>query len=476
MTTKTIWPVILSGGSGTRLWPLSRSLYPKQLLPLIDSESMLQATVRRVANSARYHQPILVTNDDHRFIIAEQLRQSGCDTTAIILEPEGRNTAPAIALAARFVQERDPDALLLVMPSDHLIRDEAAFAAAIDSAAAAAEEHDALLTFGIRPDRPETGYGYICCGAPLGAHNDVHQVDRFVEKPDLATAERYLADSNYVWNSGIFLFSASGYLEELAQFEPEMAEAADAAVSGGAWDSLFFRPDKDAFRRSPAKSEDYAVMERTRRAAVVPVDMGWSDVGSWAALWEVSPKDGKGNALHGDILVEDAANCYARTDGPVVALAGVEDLIVVATPDAVLVTCRERSQDVKLIVDQLKTNGRDEHVSHTVVHRPWGTYQTTDQGPRFQTKRIMVKPGEKLSLQKHHHRAEHWIVVQGTARVTRGDEVLDLHENESTFIPIGVTHRLENPGKIPLHIIEVQSGSYLGEDDIVRFEDTYGRG
>ncbi|HEY4545653.1 MAG TPA: mannose-1-phosphate guanylyltransferase/mannose-6-phosphate isomerase [Pedomonas sp.] len=476
MTAKTIWPVILSGGSGTRLWPLSRSLYPKQLLPLVDSSSMLQATISRVKDAGRYHPPVLVANEEHRFIIAEQLRQAGSEATAIILEPEGRNTAPAIALAARFILERDPEALLLVMPSDHLIRDTAAFAVAIDAAVAAAEERRALLTFGIRPDRPETGYGYICCGAPLGAHNDVHQVDRFVEKPDLATAESYLADGNYVWNSGIFLFSAAGYLEELAQFEPEMASAAEDAVSGGAWDSLFFRPEREAFRRSPSNSVDYAVMERTRRAAVVPVDMGWSDVGSWAALWEVSPKDDKGNALTGDILVEGTRNCYARTNGPAIALAGVEDLIVVATPDAVLVTCRERSQDVKLIVDQLKAGGRDEHMVHTVVHRPWGSYQTTDRGDRFQTKRIMVKPGEKLSLQKHHHRAEHWIVVQGTARVTRGDEVVDLHENESTFIPIGVTHRLENPGKIPLHIIEVQSGSYLGEDDIVRFEDTYGRG
>ena len=476
MNGKTIWPVILSGGSGTRLWPLSRSLYPKQLLPLVDSSSMLQATVNRVKDRGRYHSPVLVANEEHRFIIAEQLRQSGCDATAIILEPEGRNTAPAIALAARFILERDPEALMLVMPSDHLIRDTAAFATAIDAAVAAAEERNALLTFGIRPDRPETGYGYICCGAPLGAHNDVHQVDRFVEKPDLATAEGYLADGNYVWNSGIFLFGAANFLEELAQLEPEMAESIEAAVSGGTWDSTFFRPNRDAFCRSPSNSVDYAVMERTRRAAVVPVDMGWSDVGSWAALWEVSPKDAKGNALHGDILIQDASNCYARTNGPAIALAGVEDLIVVATPDAVLVTCRERSQDVKHIVDQLKAGDRHEHMVHTVVHRPWGSYQTTDGGERFQTKRIMVKPGEKLSLQKHHHRAEHWIVVQGTARVTRGDEVIDLHENESTFIPIGVTHRLENPGKIPLHIIEVQSGSYLGEDDIVRFEDTYGRG
>ncbi|MGK2284941.1 mannose-1-phosphate guanylyltransferase/mannose-6-phosphate isomerase [Pedomonas sp. V897] len=475
-TDKTIWPVILSGGSGTRLWPLSRSLYPKQLLPLVDSRTMLQATVRRVMDGARYRAPLLVANEEHRFIIAEQLRQCGCAPEAIILEPEGRNTAPAIALAARFALERDPEALLLVMPSDHLIRDEAAFAAAVEAAAVAAGERHALLTFGIRPDRPETGYGYICCGAPLEGHNDVHAVDRFVEKPDLKTAETYVADGNYVWNSGIFLFRAADYLDELATHEPEMAEAAGAAMDKGVWDSLFFRPDKETFRRCPANSVDYAVMERTRRAAVVPVDMGWSDVGSWTALWEVSPKDGNGNAVHGDVLIEEASNCYARTNGPAVALAGVENLIVVATPDAVLVTSRERSQDVKKIVDRLKADGREEHMVHTVVHRPWGTYQTTDRGERFQTKRIVVKPGEKLSLQKHHHRAEHWIVVQGTARVTCGEKVIDLHENESTFIPIGVTHRLENPGKIPLHIIEVQSGSYLGEDDIVRFEDTYGRG
>ncbi|WP_310593353.1 mannose-1-phosphate guanylyltransferase/mannose-6-phosphate isomerase [Pedomonas mirosovicensis] len=448
-TAKTIWPVILSGGSGTRLWPMSRSLYPKQLLPLVDSHSMLQTAVRRVMNGGRYGAPVLVANEEHRFIIAEQLRQTDCQPAAIILEPEGRNTAPAIALAARFVMERDPEALILVMPSDHLIRDEAAFRTAVEAAVAAAEEHRALLTFGIRPDRPETGYGYICCGAPLDGHNDVHSVDRFVEKPNLKTAEDYLASGNYVWNSGIFLFRAADFLEELAEFEPEMAEAAGEAMDKGRWDSLFFRPDRDAFRRCPSNSIDYAVMERTRRAAVVPVDMGWSDVGSWAALWEVSPKDATGNVLHGDVLVEGVSNCYARTDGPVVALTGVEDLIVVATADAVLVTCRERSQDVKMIVDQLKAKDRDEHMIHTVVHRPWGTYQTTDQGDRFQTKRIVVKPGEKLSLQKHHHRAEHWIVVQGTARVTCGEKVFDLHENESTFIPVGMTHRLERSGQDP---------------------------
>lgn len=475
MNGSRIWPIVLSGGSGTRLWPLSRSLYPKQLLPLVDSETMMQATVRRVTDGKRFHPPVLVANEEHRFIIAEQLRQAKCEPKAIILEPEGRNTAPAIALAARLVHEQDPEGILLVMPSDHVIQDTAAFSTAIEAAVAVARSRSALLTFGIRPNRPETGYGYIHCGAPVDGHNDVHLVDRFVEKPDLATAESYLAEGTYVWNSGIFLFKAADFLEDLGEFEPEMASSADAAIANGRWDGIFFRPDKDAFSRSPANSIDYAVMERTRRAAVVPVDMGWSDVGSWTALWEVSPKDPAGNALFGDVLMEDVANCYVRTDGPAVALAGVENLIVVATPDAVLVTCRDRSQDVKAIVDQLKAGDRDEHRVHTVVHRPWGTYQTTDRGDRFQTKRIVVKPGEKLSLQKHHHRAEHWIVVQGTARVTRGEEVIDLHENESTFIPFGMVHRLENPGKIPLHLIEVQSGSYLGEDDIVRFEDSYGR-
>ncbi|MEX6723461.1 mannose-1-phosphate guanylyltransferase/mannose-6-phosphate isomerase [Parapedomonas caeni] len=474
MSVGKIWPVILSGGSGTRLWPLSRSLYPKQLLPLAGDDTMLQATVKRTADAGRFHPPVLVANEDHRFIIAEQLRLAGTEPAAIILEPEGRNTAPAIALAAHFALDLDPEALILVMPSDHVIRDVPAFLAAVAAGASVVAATGDHLTFGITPGHAETGYGYIKCGKADG-ESPVRPVERFVEKPDRATAEAYVADGNYAWNSGIFLLSARTFLDELAGFEPDMAACVARAMTAASRDGAFLRPDKAAFAASPSNSIDYAVMERTSRARVIAVDIGWSDVGSWSALWDIADKDTDGNALNGDVLATGARDCLVRTDGPVVALAGVEDLVVVATPDAVLVTSRAHAQDVKLIVDRLKAEGRGEHVAHTVVHRPWGSYQTTDRGERFQTKRIVVKPGEKLSLQKHHHRAEHWIIVQGTALVTRGDEVIELHENESTFIPMGITHRLENPGKIPLHLIEVQSGSYLGEDDIVRFEDSYGR-
>lgn len=474
MSVGKIWPVILSGGSGTRLWPLSRALYPKQLLPLAGEDTMLQATVKRTADAGRFHPPVLVANEDHRFIIAEQLRLVGTEPRAIILEPEGRNTAPAIALAAHFALDHDPEALILVMPSDHVIRDAPAFLAAVAAGAETVAVTGDHLTFGITPGHAETGYGYIKCGQPQG-QSAVRKVDRFVEKPDRATAEGYVADGNYAWNSGIFLLSARTFLDELSQFEPDIASAVSRAMAGASRDGAFLRPDKAAFAASPSNSIDYAVMERTTRANVIAVDIGWSDVGSWSALWDIADKDAAGNALSGDVLTTSTRDCLVRTEGPVVALAGVEDLVVVATPDAVLVTSRAHAQDVKLIVDRLKADGRDEHVAHTVVHRPWGSYQTTDRGERFQTKRIVVKPGEKLSLQKHHHRAEHWIIVQGTALVTRGEDVIELHENESTFIPMGITHRLENPGKIPLHLIEVQSGSYLGEDDIVRFEDSYGR-
>lgn len=468
-----VYPIILSGGAGTRLWPLSRALYPKQLLSLTSSETLLQMAAQRVKGAA-FEAPILVANDDHRFIISDQLRQIGVTPKTIILEPEGRNTAPAIALAALHVMSKNPEGIMLIMPSDHIITHEQAFHQALRQAVAAAQD-GAILTFGIRPTSPETGYGYIHMGAGLPGQTEVHQVSRFVEKPNKETAQSYLKSGDYVWNSGIFVFRACDIIKEMSQYVPDVVEAATAAMAKAQVDGVFLRPDKAAFVQSPSISIDYAVMEKTKCAGVVPVDMGWSDVGSWGALWDISGKDADGNAFKGDVLSSDAKNCFVRSNGPVVALAGVEDLVVIATPDAVLVTCRDRSQDVKLIVDQLKNMGRDEHIAHTIVHRPWGTYQTTDSGERFQTKRIVVNPGEKLSLQKHHHRAEHWIVVQGTARVTRGDEVLDIHENESTFIPIGVLHRLENPGKIPLHLIEVQSGSYLGEDDIVRFEDNYGR-
>jgi mannose-1-phosphate guanylyltransferase / mannose-6-phosphate isomerase len=474
MVSRNIVPVILSGGSGTRLWPLSRTLYPKQLLALAGPDTMLQATAKRLAGQPNYANPILVAGEDHRFIIAEQLRAAGVEPQAILLEPAARNTAPAIALAAAYVARTDPDALLLVMPSDHIISDANAFASAVAQAAVAAQNAD-LVTFGVKPGWPETGYGYIETGDAVSGAPGVKRVKTFVEKPNEETAKAYLAAGTFVWNSGIFCFTASAYLSQLETHEPEMSQACTDAIANGAADGWFFRPDKARFLASPSNSIDYAVMEKVDCASVVPVDMGWNDVGSWSALWDLGQRDGDGNVLQGDVLTVESRNSYIRSEGPLIATVGVDDLVVVATDDAVLVARRDRAQDVKSIIDQLKSLNRDEHKAHVVIHRPWGTYQTTDKGERFQTKRIVVKPGEKLSLQKHHHRAEHWIVVQGTAKVTKGSEVVMVYENESTYIPIGETHRLENPGKIPLHLIEVQSGAYLGEDDIVRFEDTYGR-
>ena len=463
-----IVPVILSGGSGTRLWPLSREAYPKQFLPLVGDDTMLQATWKRVASIAGAA-PIVVANQEHRFMAAEQLRECKVLPQALILEPVGRNTAPAIAIAALQALAGGNDALLLVLPSDHVVRNEAAFHAAVKQAAVAAEAGK-LVTFGIVPTAAETGYGYIKAAIGEG----VRAVDRFVEKPDQATAEKYVASGEYYWNSGMFLFKASRYLKELETLQPAILAACRAALDKAARDNDFIRLDAEAFAASPNDSIDYAVMEKTADAAVVPLDAGWNDVGSWSALWEVSDKDADGNACHGDVIALDCKDSYAYGNR-LIAMVGLQDVVVVETDDAVFVGHKDRVQDVKEIVGQIKRDGRSEAAAHRKVYRPWGAYDSIDNGARFQVKRITVKPGATLSLQMHHHRAEHWIVVSGTAEVTRGDEVILLSENQSTYIPLGVTHRLKNPGKLPLELIEVQSGSYLGEDDIVRFEDQYGR-
>ncbi|WP_294989104.1 mannose-1-phosphate guanylyltransferase/mannose-6-phosphate isomerase [uncultured Stenotrophomonas sp.] len=464
----SIQPVILSGGSGTRLWPLSREAYPKQFLPLAGELTMLQATWQRIAPLAA-RGPLVIANEEHRFVAAEQLQQVGAEPAAIILEPVGRNTAPAIAVAALEATRDGADALLLVLPSDHVITDEAAFRSAVQAAAGAAEAGK-LVTFGIVPTGPETGYGYIKAADGQG----LRAVERFVEKPDLDTATGYVASGQYYWNSGMFLFKASRYLQELERFQPAMLAGSRQAWQQARRDADFTRLDKDAFTAVPSDSIDYAVMEKTADAVVIPLDAGWNDVGSWTALRDVSQQDGDGNAHQGDVIAIDCRNTYAYAQR-LVALVGLDDVIVVETDDAVLVGKADRMQEVKTVVAQLKAEGRSEATWHRKVYRPWGAYDSIDNGERFQVKRITVKPGGTLSLQMHHHRAEHWIVVSGTAEVTRGNEVILLSENQSTYIPLGVTHRLRNPGKLPLELIEVQSGSYLGEDDIVRFEDTYGR-
>ncbi|HDS1073842.1 TPA: mannose-1-phosphate guanylyltransferase/mannose-6-phosphate isomerase [Stenotrophomonas maltophilia] len=464
----SIQPVILSGGSGTRLWPLSREAYPKQFLPLAGELTMLQATWKRVAPIAA-RGPLVIANEEHRFVAAEQLQQVGAEPAAIILEPVGRNTAPAIAVAALEATRDGGDALLLVLPSDHVITNEAAFRSAVQAAAGAAEAGK-LVTFGIVPTGPETGYGYIKAAEGQG----LRAVERFVEKPDLDTATGYVSSGQYYWNSGMFLFKASRYLQELERFQPAMLAGSRQAWQQARRDADFTRLDKDAFTAVPSDSIDYAVMEKTADAVVIPLDAGWNDVGSWTALRDVSQQDGDGNAHQGDVIAIDCRNTYAYGQR-LVAMVGLDDVIVVETDDAVLVGKADRMQEVKTVVAQLKAEGRSEATWHRKVYRPWGAYDSIDNGERFQVKRITVKPGGTLSLQMHHHRAEHWIVVSGTAEVTRGDEVILLSENQSTYIPLGVTHRLRNPGKLPLELIEVQSGSYLGEDDIVRFEDTYGR-
>ena len=472
-----IVPVILSGGSGTRLWPLSRELYPKQLLPLVEERTMLQSTVTRLAGIAGLGAPLVVCNEDHRFMVAEQLRQVGSGPAAILLEPVGRNTAPAVAVAALQALKVDADPILLVLPADHVIRDAPALRAAVEAAAGLAES-GRLITFGIVPTTPETGYGYIRAGESVASPDTrltAYAVAEFVEKPDLATAERYVASGDYFWNSGMFMFRASRYLEELERFVPEMVAACRDAMEGGQGDLDFIRLEAEAFGACPSDSIDYAVMERTSEAAVIPLDAGWSDVGSWSSLWEVAARDGDDNLIRGDVLNKDTRGCYLHAGSRMVAAVGLEDHVVVETADAVLVARKDRVQDVKEIVARLKAQSRTEAVLHRRVIRPWGSYESIDSAERFQVKRITVNPGATLSLQMHHHRAEHWIVVKGTARIVKGEETVLLSENQSTYIPLGVSHRLENPGKIPLELIEVQSGSYLGEDDIVRFEDSYGR-
>ena len=484
-----IQPVILSGGSGTRLWPLSREKYPKQLLPLIGEDSLLQATVRRVEGiaGAELAAPMVVCGEEYRFVIAEQLRLLGKPGT-IVLEPSGRNTAPALTLAAQAAIKNGADPILLVMPADHVITHIAAFQAVVSQGAALAAS-GAVVTFGITPDAPETGYGYIQSGAAFanpadGEPSTASLIARFVEKPDLATAQTYLDAGTYLWNSGLFMMRASVWLAAMTTCRPDIVAACQTAWDAGSTDGEFMRVGKEAFANCPADSIDYAVMERiaSRSTAgalppgvVIPLSAGWSDVGAWDALWQVLPKDDSGNVAQGDVLLQDCRNTLALSEGRLIACVGVSDLVVIETADAILVAHKDKTQDVKKIVDILKKQGRAEGSIHRKVFRPWGSYDGVDAGERFQVKRIVVKPGGILSLQMHHHRAEHWIVVSGTARITRGEEVFLLSENQSTFIPLGTTHRLENPGRVALEMIEVQSGSYLGEDDIVRFEDVYGR-
>lgn len=465
----TLIPVILSGGSGTRLWPLSREAHPKQFLPVIGEQSLLQATALRL-NGLAAQAPIVVANETHRFMVAEQLQQVGLTASALLLEPIGRNTAPAIAAAAHQALAADPEAILLVMPSDHVITDVAGFQAAVLAATETARS-GAIVTFGIVPDAPETGFGYI--KAVPG--QSVRAIERFVEKPDAVTAAAYVASGDYFWNSGMFLFKASTYLTELAHTHPEMVRLSGEAVAKAQRDVDFIRLDQEAFSAMASDSIDYAVMEKTKCGYVMPIQVGWSDVGSWQALWQVAEQDGQGNAHRGDVLALDCRNTLAMGEKRLLALLGLDDVVVVDTDDAVLVAHKDRVQDVKGIVARLKAENRPQATWHRKVFRPWGNYDSVDAGPRFQVKRIVVKPGGTLSLQMHHHRAEHWIVVNGTARVTCDDKVFMLTENQSTYIPLGSVHRLENPGAIPLELIEVQSGSYLGEDDIVRFEDVYGR-
>ncbi len=469
-------PVILSGGAGTRLWPLSRELYPKQLLALTGRHTMLQETVRRL-RGLEAAAPVVVCNDAHRFLVAEQLRLVGVQPRSIVLEPFGRNTAPAIALAALAALKSAAGAangdepVLLVLPADHVIRDTTAFQVAAVAAVTAAE-HGRLVTFGVVPNAPETGYGYIHRGEAAGP---VYRIAQFVEKPPLERAKTFVASGEHYWNSGMFVFRARRFLEELERFAPAIATTCREAFDAAKADLDFTRIDAAIFERCPSDSIDYAVMERTADAVVVPLDAGWSDVGSWASLHAASDADKSGNVCHGDVLTEDTSNSYLYSESRLVAAVGLDNHVVVETKDAVLVAPKDRVQDVKALVGRIKDLGRYEHSLHREVFRPWGSYDSLENGNRFQVKRLSVKPGAQLSLQMHHHRAEHWVVVSGTARITRGDETFILEENQSTYIPIGVKHRIENPGKIPLQIIEVQSGSYLGEDDIVRLEDRYGR-
>ena len=473
-----IQPVVLSGGSGTRLWPLSREHYPKQLLPLVSDDTMLQETVSRLEGIKALFAPLVVCNEDHRFLVAEQLRAIDKAADKIILEPVGRNTAPALTLAALALADQ-PETVMLVMPADHVIQDVGAFQAAVNKGAQLAQQ-GYLVTFGIVPDSAETGYGYIQRSDVIEGHEAL-KIKSFVEKPDGATAEAYLASGDYYWNSGMFMMTAAVWIEEITQHCPEIYQHCEQAYRNGKQDIDFYRVDAEAFSKCPSDSIDYAVMEKTtgetaaHPAAVVPLSAGWSDVGVWSSLWQVGAKDDQGNVIKGEVMAQGTQNSLLFSSHRLVATVGLKDTIVVETADALLVADRHHTQDVKKVVEWLKTQKRSEHLSHRRVHRPWGSYETIDQSERYQVKRITVNRGAALSLQMHHHRAEHWIVVKGTAHVTRDDEVFLVSENQSTYIPIGVKHRLENKGAIPLEMIEVQSGSYLGEDDIVRFDDVYGR-
>ncbi|VAW62704.1 Mannose-1-phosphate guanylyltransferase / Mannose-6-phosphate isomerase [hydrothermal vent metagenome] len=474
--TGVIIPVILSGGSGTRLWPVSRALRPKQLLPLVGDLTMIQETVTRLNGIDNLGSALIVCNEAHRFMIAEQMRECDIEPSGIILEPFARNTAPAVAVSAvsAMSQSAQQDVVILVLPADHVIQNIPAFHQAVNSAYKAAMEGK-LVTFGIIPNAAQTGYGYIKAGESLENHSAVKMVEQFVEKPDKHTAQSYIEQGSYYWNSGMFMFKASSYLEELARFNPDMLAASSAALEHASTDLDFIRLDSSSFEKCPSDSIDYAVMEKTDKAVVLPVDIGWNDIGSWTALWEVGKSDSAGNVTHGDVCVVDSKNNYIHSESRLVSVVGVEDHVIVETPDAVLVAHKDAAQNVKDIVETLKATGREEALVPHKVYRPWGTYECIDSEERHQAKRIMVKPGGRLSLQLHHHRAEHWIVVKGTAKVTCGEKEFIMSENESTYIPLGEKHRLENTGKIPLEIIEVQTGSYLGEDDIVRFDDVYGR-
>lgn len=469
-----LYPVILSGGSGTRLWPMSRASLPKQFLPLVSEHTMFQETLLRLAGLPDMSAPLVICNNEHRFLAAEQLRDIGIQPLSLILEPLGRNTAPAVAIAAFAAQADNAAATLLVLPADHLIQNLPAFHAAIQSALKLAQQ-DKLVTFGITPDEPATGFGYIERGAALNTAEHSYAVARFVEKPDLKTAKQFLAAGTFFWNSGMFVFRAAAYLSELQRYRPDIYQAAQQAWQLSTRDLDFCRLDEASFAACPSDSIDYAVMERTQSAAMVTVDIGWNDIGSWSSLSEVSDRNLQGNALRGDVYAAETANTFIRAESRMVAAIGVQDLVIVETADAVLVMHKDFAQDVKHTVEYLKQAERTEHLSHRRVYRPWGYYEGIDVGERFQAKRIMVKPGSKLSLQMHNHRAEHWVVVSGKARVTRGEDLLVLYANQSTYIPLGVKHRLENIGEEPLYLIEVQSGGYLGEDDIVRFEDDYKR-
>jgi mannose-1-phosphate guanylyltransferase/mannose-6-phosphate isomerase len=469
----SLYPIILSGGAGSRLWPLSREHFPKPLLPLVSDRTLLQETACRLDSVAGLGDAVYVCNEEHRFLVAEQVDQLGKKPATIILEPEGRNTAPALTLAALYLVARDPEAMMVVMPADHVMTEPQHFVEAVQVGSISAQS-GALVTFGVLPDTPETGYGYIKRNGEIEG-GAAYSVAQFVEKPDLQTATRYLGAGDYYWNSGIFLMRADRWLEEIGKYRVDILECCREALEQGNQDFDFLRVHKPAFNACPSDSIDYAVMEKTDRAVVVPISAGWSDVGAWSALWHVCPRDEDGNVIQGDVIAQDTHNAFLVAQHRCLATVGLDNIIVVETADAVLVADKDKAQDVKEIVNRLKEKNRIEHKCHRRVYRPWGSYEGIDAGSRFQVKRLSVKPGAQLSLQMHHHRAEHWVVVKGTARVTCGERTFNLHENESTYIPIGERHRLENPGNIPLEVIEIQSGSYLGEDDIIRYDDIYDR-